>query len=315
MPYHSGWFLERTDLGQGNFEALTACPPLARGLVHVAHTPSVPFTAPEIWREVSRIRSAGFPGPFLGASILRSSYGNLEAVCAQVDGTLAHFWKSESGGWRGPIVLPARAAGAPAFIQGRYGSAGNFEVLVPQAGGGLAHLWRDNDHGANVHWRSAQHDPDGRPGWSGVALLFASSGNLEVVGVRKTALIGLTQNGVGGPWRPTAFIGTRATGRPALIQTTYGHPGDFDLVVAKAGGGLAHYWRNNAVPARPWSRATLFGPAEMVFDDVSIIQSSSGGLEVLARLAGRSICKRFRRPAPDARWDGPYTGPSFSCDP
>ena len=302
-------------MGEGTLEALTACARPMRGLVHVAHSPAIPFTAPETWRVVSRIRCAGFPGPFLGASLLRGSYGNLEAVCAQADGALAHFWKTERGGWRGPNLLPMRAEGPPALIQSRYGVVGNFEVLAPQAGGGLAHVWRDNDRGASVLWRTArQPRPDTQPAWSGVALLQSNLGHLEAAGVRDGNLICLTQAGAGGAWQATP-IDTGAKGRPALIETTYSQPGDFDLVVARAAGGLAHYWRDNAQAARPWSAATLFGPRETVFDDVSIMQTSSGALEALARIAGESACKRFRRSAPDAGWDGPFPGPSFACDP
>jgi hypothetical protein len=278
-------------------------------------TPAVPFTVPEIWRVAGRIRNAAFPGPFLGASIARTTYGNLEAICAQQDGTLAHFWKSDRDGWRGPFPLPGRAAAAPAFIQGEYGGAvRNFEVVVPRPGGVLAHLWRDNDRGDHPLWRTATA-PDAGPGWSGVALLYSALGNLEVAGVQNDNLIGLTQTGPGGAWHQRINIDTGVRGRPALIQTSYVQPGNFDLVAAKSDGGLAHYWRNNAVAQPTWARTAAFGPKEMVFDEVSILQSSSGALEVLARLAGENGCKRFRRPAPDADWEGPYSGPSFSADP
>jgi len=314
MVQHSGWFLERRELGEGSYEALVTCPPPARGLVHVTHTPAVPFTQPEIWGVESRIRNASFPGPFAGASIVRSSYGNLEAVCTQADGRLAHFWKSDRDGWRGPILLPAKAAGAPAFIQGRYGGVGNFEVLAPAAGGGLVHVWRDNDRGTDVLWRAAGQ-PDAGPGWSAVALLLSNSGRLEAIGVRNGELVCLTQDGPGGAWARSPAIGSGVRGRPAAVQTSYALPGDFDVVVARAGGGLAHYWRNNAIAPPTWSAATLFGPEEMAFDDVSMMQSASGALEVLARVSGQSACKRFRRAAPDGGWDGPYTGPSFTGDP
>jgi len=314
MADHSGWFLERRELGEGRYEALITSPAPGRGLVHVTQSPAVPFTLPEIWRVASRIRNASFPGPFIGASIVRSTYGNLEAVCAQADGGLAHFWKSDRGGWRGPIILPAQAGAAPAFIQGRYGGVGNFEVVVPQAGGGLAHLWRDNDRGANPPWRCAQQ-PDTGDVWSGVALLYSSFGNLEAVGIRNGELICLTQNWAGGAWVKSAPLDTKVQGSPALVQTTYAQPGNFDVVVAKVDGGLAHYWRDNAAVARTWYPTTRFGPREIAFDDVAILQCSSGALEVLARVAGQSACKRFRRSAPDAGWDGPYTGTSFSGDP
>jgi hypothetical protein len=315
MSYHSGWLLERTDAGPGSFEMLVACQPPARGLVHLLCDSVVPFTRPEIWREAGRIRASSFVRPLHGAALIRSNYGNLEAVAADTGGALAHFWKSSQAGWRGPTVMsPDQAAGSPAFLQSGFGTRGNFEVIVPRRGGGLAHFWRDNDRGANVVWHEAPNRPFAAGDWTGVAVIHSGFGNLEVVGVCAGNLFFLWQNGPGGVWSPARNIGTGIIGRPAFIQSTYGNAGNFEVVAAMENGGLMHRSRNNDAPLFPWSQPVAVGPASIKFDDVTLLQNSSGALEVTARVAGRAAYKRFRRVTPDAAWDGPIGGPVIQCD-
>jgi hypothetical protein len=41
-------------------------------------------------------------------------------------------------------------------------------------------------------------------------------------------------------------------GNPVLIQGRFGSPGNFEIVVPAAAGGLAHYWRDNTQASMPW---------------------------------------------------------------
>ena len=243
-----------------------------------------------------------------------SNYTNLEIVASQSDGRLAHFALVGIWGWRGPTVIPGvTAAGPPAFIQSRFGRRGNFEVVVPRAGGGLAHLWRNNDSGDTWAVASA---PITTGNWSGVGLIHSSFGNLEIVGVMDGALVFMWQNGAAGPWSRPGIIEAGVRGRPGFIQSTYGGGhGNFEVVAARVNGGLSHYWRNNSDSNGQWSRAVIFNEmvgSPAVYEDVTLIQSSYGHLEVLARHTASTLVSHFR-----AAWAAPWQQPNvpwaFTC--
>ena len=79
---------------------------------------------------------------------------------------------------------------------------------------------------------------------------------------------------------------------PSLIQSTYGQRGsNFEVVVPYPSGGIAHYWRDNDHDGA-WYGPTVFGPAGQV-DAVSMIESSWGNLEVVAR-QGNALSHYFR---------------------
>jgi hypothetical protein len=289
----SGWLLERPDLPHGNFEIIFDCPRSPTGLHGISHlfNDNGAHPPPDTeWQEAEiRIGEAAFPGPMLGASLIFSNYGNLEAVATQADGRIAHFALVGIWGWQGPALLPGSVgAGPPAFIQSRFGGRGNFEVIVPRVGGGLAHFWRDNDHGD--HWAEAAQ-PATAGTWSGVGLIHSSFGNLELVGVVDGVLVFLWQNGVGGPWSAPTRIDAGFIGRPALIQSSYGGShGNFEVVAARSTSqriSLSHFWRNNSDANLPWSHAVNFRSTTdtaAIYEDVTLIQSSFNRLEVLARL-------------------------------
>ena len=307
----SGWVLERQDRSHGNFEAMFACPvtPVSStisGLTHVwwdnggLSDPTASGTG--LWNTAETIRNSALPGPWLGASLILSNYGNLEAIVAHNDGQLAHFALVGIWGWRGPAFLPGRSAGAPAFIQSGFGRRGNFEVIVPRPGGGLSHFFRDNDHGET--WHEAPQ-PNSSGDWSGVGLIHSNFGNLEVVGVMDGNLVFIFQNGLGGPWSAPMVIARGFRGRPAFIQSGYGGHGNFEAVGASVNGGLTHFWRNNDSPNFPWSGPFSFGSeGERTYDDVTMFQSSFGHLEVYARGAGETLVSWFR-----AAWAAPWAEP------
>ena len=54
-----------------------------------------------------------------------------------------------------------------------------------------------------------------------------------------------------GPVRGEKGILDGVTGDPAMIQSTWGEPGNFELLVP-VGGQVVHLFRNNQVAARPW---------------------------------------------------------------
>ncbi|HEX6901869.1 MAG TPA: tyrosinase family protein [Thermoanaerobaculia bacterium] len=94
----------------------------------------------------------------------------------------------------------------------------------------------------------------------------------------------------------------------ALIQGRFGGQGNFELVVPRSAGGLAHYWRNNDDPAFPWFGPIPFGTSLGTVEAVTLIQSnfgSPGNLEVIAR-AGSQLYFFWRDSGPAFTWNGPF---------
>ena len=90
----------------------------------------------------------------------------------------------------------------------------------------------------------------------------------------------------------------------ALIQSRFGTVGNFELVYPAVGGGIRVMWRNNDAPGNPWSAPSVFGPSLGPVDGVTMIQSSYGNLEVVARVAG-SLYPMWRDSGPTFNWNGP----------
>jgi hypothetical protein len=89
-------------------------------------------------------------------------------------------------------------------------------------------------------------------------------------------------------------------GNPALIQSNIGRQGNFELVVPYPGGGLAYYSRDND-NGKKWSGPYVFGTNAGAVDAVSMIQSSSGQLEVVARVGDHLVHFQGTPPV----WSGP----------
>ncbi|HMV67096.1 MAG TPA: DUF4185 domain-containing protein, partial [Myxococcota bacterium] len=84
--------------------------------------------------------------------------------------------------------------------------------------------------------------------------------------------------------------GTEAepVGNPTLIQSRFGTIGRFEVVTARAGGGLTHDRRDNDAAGLPWSPPVTFGSGEVAA--VALIESNfgtPGNLEVIARVGDR----------------------------
>jgi hypothetical protein len=100
-----------------------------------------------------------------------------------------------------------------------------------------------------------------------------------------------------------------ARGGPALIQSSYGNKGNFELIVPMDAGGLAYYWRNNDNEKLPWEGPIKFGADAGIVDGVSLVQSDfgeSGNLELAAvDLGGHSLMHFWRDSALPLGWNGP----------
>src|SRR5215216_5151445 len=97
-----------------------------------------------------------------------------------------------------------------------------------------------------------------------------------------------------------------------FVQSSHGAKGNFELVVPRTGGGLAHWFRKNDDPRLPWVGPTLmFGGTDDV-DAAALIQSNFGrvgNLEVVAN-AGGSLYHYWRDDGGTWAWHGDKAKPA-----
>jgi hypothetical protein len=286
-PGKPGGFLIQSNFGtKGNFEMV------------VPHTtmPFVSLASDHYWRNNDAGGAWRGPlpvasNPISGASLIQSNFGikgNLELVVCE-GSNLVHYWRMDKGPWTWskPIPIGTDVKGNPSLIQSNFGSKGNFELVVPHVQEGFVHFWRDNDD-PKLPWHGPFHF-GGTP-ISGLALIqsnYGTKGYLEVVACEGNTLAHYQRlDKAPWTWNRVATIATGVQGTPALIQSTLGSKGNFEVVVprtAGAGGGLAHY--SGAL----WTVKT-FGSGD--FDLVSLIQSNygtQGNFEVVAREGGMML--------------------------
>jgi hypothetical protein len=184
---------------------------------------------------------------------------------------------------------------------------GNFELVVPLAAGGLAHFYRPNDPigawtGPTAIFGNGTYE----------AVTFIQSGlgpannNFEVIARQGDQLVSFYRDGTTFRWQGPFGLTSGVTGTPVLIQGPYGIPGDFELVVPLAAGGLAHFYRLNN-PIGAWTGPTaIFGSG--TYEAVTFIQSDLGptndNFEVIARQGDQLVS--FYRDGTTFRWQGPF---------
>jgi hypothetical protein len=298
-PRQSGFLIQSTFGRIGNFEVVV--PRRGGGLKHHWRdndSLGLPWRAP-----------AGFgSGSVTGTSLIQGSFGgNFELVTVE-GGRIAHYWREGAPPfiWSAPFRFGSGVSGRPALIQGTFGSPGNFEVVVPRQGGGLVHYWRDNND-PGLPWSGPTRF--GRGNVSGAGLIHGGFGqNLEVVAVEGNRLAHYWREGE--PpfgWSDPFYFGDGVTGSPGFAQGTFGQAGNFEVVVPRQGGGLAHYWRNNDDPGLPWSGPTPFGRGNV--SAATLIQSNFGqNLEVVA-VEGNRLAHYWRESRPPFSWSGPFYVP------
>lgn len=193
------------------------------------------------------------------------------------------------------------------LIQSTFGTKGNFELIVLKTAGGMAHYWRDNDSPGLVWHGPANFVASGNI--SGVSLIQSNfgPGNLEVVAAVGNQLVHYwRENHPPFTWHgPSPSFATGISGNPTVIQSSFGTKGNFEVVVARAGGGLSHYWRDNDAPGLTWHGPFNFGAGNL--RGVSLIQSNfgPGNLEVVAMTATNQLVHYWRENHPPFTWHGP----------
>ncbi|HEU5228129.1 MAG TPA: hypothetical protein VFU49_09995 [Ktedonobacteraceae bacterium] len=189
----------------------------------------------------------------------------------------------------------------PVLIQGRFGHKGNFEMVVPLASGGAVHFFRDND-APGFPWHYTTTFGTGYiDAISMIESNFGTPGNLEVVARVGSQLFAYYRDTAWhGPF-PIPTNGLVISGNPVLLQSRFGHKGNFELVSPLASGGMVHFFRDNDAPGFPWHCSTTFGTGYI--DAISMIESNfgtPGNLEVVARI-GSQLFAYYR----DTAWHGP----------
>lgn len=212
---------------------------------------------------------------------------------------------------RGPL------SGKPSLLQSNYGRRGNFELVVPLAAGGVAYLWRNNDD-ENLPWEGPVKFGAEAGQVDGVSLIqgdFGEKGNLEMVATDAGGhqLMHFWRDGESAlGWYGPTRISEKSlvpvfSGNPAMVRSSCGCRGNFDVMVPKVSGGFSYYWRDNDDPALPWCGPFDFATEAGVFDAVTMVQSNfgePGNLEIVAR-SGDQLAFFWGELGEELKWHGP----------
>jgi hypothetical protein len=238
------------------------------------------------------------------------NHGNLEMVVRAGD-QLGHCWRPASPRWpwRHVTWFAGGAAGNPSLIQSDCGRGGSLDLVVPRASGGLAHYRRDNGVATRPWVRCAVFAAElGRV--DAAALIqsdLGDDGSLEVIARIGDRLAHYQAAGPGGQaWAGPTFFFSGAAGNPGFIQNKHGAPGRFEVLTPLRRGGMAHLWRDNADPARPWHVGAYIDRGGASVVAVSLLQSSyrfagQGHLEA-AVLSDTDVTWYWRDDRPPGRW-------------
>ncbi|MDH4393891.1 MAG: DUF1929 domain-containing protein [Aquabacterium sp.] len=291
-----GGLLIQTPYGtRGDFELLM---PDTQGVVHTLRRLNDQAGLP--WAQAIEL-SIGSKGNIEGvAQIYSTEYQHVEVVVV-AGGGIKTYWRTNTGVWNQYTSVPVTdAQGVPGFVQASLGAGLQFQVVVGLASGGMAHYYRDDANGGA--WKLVAKFGTGQV--KGVSLIqsnFKEGPN----GIKNLALVAWVGNqlqcwegGFNG-WKLTGVFATGASGAPALIQGNWGGVGNYEVVVPVSSGGLASFWRNNDVAARPWNAFTK-PAATGTYRAASLIQGYDGGrgnFELVA-LRGDAVDVFFRDDAP-----------------
>ncbi|MFD9724167.1 C1 family peptidase [Streptomyces sp. NPDC059072] len=163
----------------------------------------------------------------------------------------------------------------------------NFELLGTTTGGRLQHWWRDGD--SPFLWARGgifANDASGQPAFTGTtynrnmeSLHVTTGGRLRHWYYEQSARV-WRDGGAFGPG--DAAIGST----PAFIQSDYGKPGNFEVVVRTADGRLNHWWRINGAPWT-WNDGGRFA-SDIAHYGPALVQTRGRRLDlVAARTDGR----------------------------
>jgi hypothetical protein len=174
------------------------------------------------------------------------------------------------------------------LIQSSFGNIGNFEAVIEGAGR-IVHYWRANDDPVHPWYKSIEFGNNINSSPALIQSTFGNIGNFEVV-VREGNRLRhywRDNDSPSHPWQTGPLFGDNINSSPALIQSTFGNIGNFEVVV-REGNRLRHYWRDNDSPSHPWHTNPLF--SDQIINKPSLIQSSFGNHGNFEILTKRGNC-------------------------
>ncbi|WP_432207284.1 galactose oxidase-like domain-containing protein [Burkholderia pyrrocinia] len=204
-----------------------------------------------------------------------TNYTNVEAAVVDA-GAVKTYFRGQGAPWTAHKTISiGDAQGFPAYLQSNRGGALQLELVVGMSRGGMAHYWRDDKD--NFTWKLSNIFGSGQV--KGVAVIQGNyigpdnNANLELVAWVDDRLESWCCEGRA--WRKLGNIaGGGIAGVPALRQSNYGTKGNFEVLVPIAGGGIAHYWRENDSGGIPWHFAGTVGTGSYVA--AGLLQSQNG---------------------------------------
>jgi hypothetical protein len=171
-----------------------------------------------------------------------------------------------------------------ALIQGNFGVRGNFEVVAVRSDGRLQHFYRIND-GSSFPWIEGPIFAAAPGGYSAVSMIqssFGAQGNFEVV----AAIAGglgiehhVRDNDLPNhPWSYTDTFGNQSYNGVSLIERA---DGTFQVAASIDGVGLQSFERYNGGSTFDWSPPNPPFFDDIAYSAVSLVESSTGGLDLL----------------------------------
>ena len=180
----------------------------------------------------------------------------------------------------------------------------NFEVWTVASGNAIRHYWRD---GVTLNWSLAETQENNCAA-SPTVTETTYNRNFEMI-YRTTAnrlqhrfFDQASSNWVAGP----IFGPIDVNGIPGFIQSDYGAPGNFEVVVLRANGMLEHWWRDDGAGLGfPWHLGSDFG-TNIAHSSSTLIQRWDHGLDLIAVNKDGSMQRWWR--------DDPHTMTWAACE-
>jgi hypothetical protein len=182
----------------------------------------------------------------------------------------------------------------------------NFELVARGAGNSTVHWWRD---GSTVEWHQAETLGNDAASF---ATMTGTTFNRNFEFIYQTTGHRLHHwffDQSANKWADGGVFGPADTaGVPGFLQSNFGQPGNFEVVVRTSEGQLVHWWRKNAAPWT-WTETVRFGTG-IAFSGPALIQShykKPGNLELVAVLQSGAMQHFYRDDIGGTGWHSGVT--------
>ena len=174
----------------------------------------------------------------------------------------------------------------------------NFETWSVAPGGAIRHYWRD---GSSLVWALAEtvaNDCAASPTATGTTFnrnfeyIYPTTNGRLHHRFFDQATAKWNDGGVFGP--------PNVAGVPGFIQSDYGAPGNFEVVVRTAAGNLVHWWRMDG-PPWTWQQSAAFG-ANVALSGATLVQRHDRGLDVVCVNTDGTMQRYWRDDADKKGW-------------